>query len=188
MVVIDRVTKHDVPTKAYFGVPLEYLNFNVGSRVLPAQYFNEPNLNFTLKAKHEPGEKFFPNGGFEVYGPSGEKRSYELDQLIVHPYELKQFNYFSKKPTTEVINPDTPKRKRGRPAKLDENKVTKQYVPTGGKRGRPANPNKKVKVYIPTGGKRGRKPLSPEIKAQREQQALLPKGKRGRPKKVVSQD
>jgi hypothetical protein len=193
MIVIERPSRTGIMVKAYFGAELEYLNFTPGMRVLPAAFFDEPNLTFTLKKQHDVGEPFFPDGGFELYGPNGEKRSYDLDQVIVHPFELRQFNYFKKQANipaekkNEVINPDAPKRKRGRPA--NPNKVEKtEYVPTGGKRGRPANPNKaEKKPYVPTGGKRGRKPLPPEVKAQREKaaaaKALMPKSGRGRPKK-----
>lgn len=191
MIVTERTNKGGFEVKVYDSVSAEYLDFSPGVRVLPAQYYNEPNLMFTLKCKHEAGAQFFPNGGFEVYGPNGEKRSFDLDQVIVHPFELGQYKYFTKQPEekrTVVIDPNQPKRGRGRPPKVEgEKQQPKVYIPTGGKRGRPANPDKKPKqAYVSTGGKRGRPSLPPEEKALREAEALKKKALnrgRGRPKK-----
>jgi hypothetical protein len=136
-------------TQIYVDIEPEYLNFIPGIRVLPAPYFSEPSTMFTLKAKHEPGDKHYPNGGYEVYGPSGETRSYCIDQVIVHPWALNQMKFFARQTIpankTQVIDPNAPKRGRGRPA--NPNTVSKaDYVPTGGKRGRKADPNKVAKA------------------------------------------
>ena len=82
------------PFKIYKDVDGKFKNFTDGCRVLPSTYFeNEYTTVFTLKRKYEPGEnKTFKNGGFEVYGPSGEIRNFDLDQVIVHPFELKILN------------------------------------------------------------------------------------------------
>jgi len=179
--------KEFIPEIPIFSdVESEYLNFEKGCRVLPAPFYEEPTLQFELIKRYEPGEKkTFPNGGFEVYGPGNEIRSFDLDQVILHPFELKKFNFFKKSQSEEarekIIDPNKPKGKRGRPAKLDENGnpiPKKEYVPTGGKKGRKPKldefGNKIVTVkkeYVPSGRGRGRKPLSPEEKAKRELEA-----------------
>lgn len=165
MKIIERKWKHseifNVGVKAYDEVDAKYLNFKPGIRVLPAMYFEEPGLEFKLKKRYEPGEKrTFPNGGFEVYGPGGEIRSFDLDQVIVHPYAIGQRKFFAKNLSEEKklkeIDPNAPKRKRGRPSNPNA-EPRPVYVPTGGKRGRPSNPNTQPRpAYVPTGGKRGR--------------------------------
>lgn len=162
------------PRKHFVDVDPKFQQFTKGCRVLPAVYFEEPNINFVLKAQYAPGDKpSFPNGGFEVYGPEGSTYNYELDQVVVHPYHLRLMKYFSKNEN------------------VDKEKVVR--VVGNGKRGRPkVDPSlkKTLPKYVPTGGKRGRKPLDPEVKAAREA-AMLEKrknsnGKRGRPKKQSS--
>lgn len=167
----------------YADVELEYLQFEKGCRVLPAPFYEEPTLQFELIKRYEPGEKkTFPNGGFEVYGPGNEIRSFDLDQVILHPFELKKFNFFKKSQSEEtrekVIDPNRVKGSRGRPKKLDENGqpiIKEAYVPTGGKKGRKPKldefGNRIITVkkeYIPSGKGRGRKALSEEEKAKRE--------------------
>jgi len=154
------------PRKHFIEVESKFNSFSLGCRVLPAPYFEEPNTRFTLKKRYEIGEKkSFPKGGFEVYGPDGGTYNYELDQVIVHPYELKMKNFFSK-----------------------VEKVDKEKVSTGikGKRGRPKmDPSlrKTPTQYVPTGGKRGRKPMDPVLKAAKlAAQANKKTGKRGRPR------
>lgn len=76
-------------------------------------------------------------------------------------------------------------KKRGRPA--NPNAVKKEYVPTGGKRGRPKKvvvEGAEVKPEVPAGGKRSRgRPKSDKTIAK---PAYVPTGKsRGRPKKAV---
>lgn len=162
----------------------EYLNFTPGCRVLAAPFYDEPTLHFELIKRYEPGEKkTFPNGGFEIRGEGCEIRSFELDQVVVHPFALGKTNYFKKSSTTEeakekVIDPNRVKGKKGRPRKLDENGqpiIKEAYVPTGGKKGRKPKldefGNKIVTVkkeYVSSGRGRGRKALSEEEKAKRE--------------------
>ena len=162
------------PRKHFEDVEPKFTEFTKGCRVLPAVYFEEPNIFFTLKARYEPGEKSsFPNGGFEVYGPEGSKYHYELDQVVVHPYQFRMMKYFSKSENTT------------------KDKVIR--VVGNGKRGRPKiDPSlkKTLPTYVPTGGKRGRKPMDPALKAAKEAEMAAKKakgtGKRGRPKKQVS--
>ena len=60
------------------------------TRVLPAPFFYEKRLYFFLVNRWEPGEKQgFPNGGFEVRDEGGALRSYDLDQVIIHPQLIK---------------------------------------------------------------------------------------------------
>lgn len=199
----------------FTDVEAEYLNFKKGVRVLPAPFYNEPTLEFELIKRYEPGEKkSFPKGGFEVYGPGNEIRSFELDQVVIHPFALKKYNYFKSSATPEVkekiIDPNKPKVGRGRPRKLDENGnpiPKKEYIPTGGKKGRKPKldefGNKIITVkkeYIPSGRGRGRKALSEEEKVKRElkkQAQLLERqklieaglisGKRGRPSTLTAE-
>jgi hypothetical protein len=158
------------PRKHYEDVDPKFTNFTDRCRVLPVNYYNEYNTIFTLKARYEPGEnKYFPNGGFEVKHIEGGTYNYELDQVIVHPFELRMINYFSKSQTVvkeKIKDLNAPKGKRGR----------KRINPEGYK-----------ETYTPTGGQRGRKKLDPAVKAAKEAEKLakreLSGGKRGRPKK-----
>ena len=143
-----------VPRKAYVleENEQEYLNFTDGIEVLPAQYYeNDYGIKFYFRKHFEPGEKFYPEGGFECLEENGARRSFHLDALIIHP------NCFKRKAKAEKIRTSTGK--RGRP-KMDPTfkKEVTVYVKTGGKRGRPKmDPTtKKSIVYIKTGGKRGR--------------------------------
>jgi hypothetical protein len=146
MRVIDKPGVFGSVIKSYEDVDVKFKNFAKHVRVLPAPFFEEPHLIFTLKAMHEPGTKFFPNGGFEVYLEGGGTYNYDLDQVIVHPQVLGIKNF----------------------GKLSANKVvsqpTKKYVATGGPRGRkPLDPIEKAKREAEalerkqrSGGKRGR--------------------------------
>jgi hypothetical protein len=165
------VTDNEVfpPRKHFVDVDLKFTNFSPRVRVLPANYFEEPNTLFTLKARYEPGEnKYFPNGGFEVVHSEGGTYNYYLDEVIVHPFELGMHKFFTK----------------------SEN-VVKEKISTGtpGKRGRPKKDGelKTKAVYVPTGGSRGRKPMDPALKAikdaEKAERAKNSNGKRGRPKK-----
>lgn len=158
------------PRKHYVDIDSKFINFTPKCRVLPANYFDEYNTLFTLKARYEPGEnKFFPKGGFEVVHVEGGTYNYELDEVIVHPFHLGMRKFFTKSETVvkeKVVDPNKPKAKRGRPS-------------SGVKKEKP--------VYVPTGGKRGRKPLDPTIKAAKEaakaERQKISGGKKGRPKK-----
>jgi hypothetical protein len=160
MIVVKNKNRYNVEVASYEDIEADLLNFSPGVRVLPAPFYNEPSINFILKRRHEPGEPGFPDGGFSVYGPSGEVRAFDINQVIVHPYAIGKMKFFDVKATAEqkqaTVDPNAPKRKRGRPSNPDVQPKA-PYVPTGGKRGRPANPNKQPKApYVPTGGKRGR--------------------------------
>jgi len=181
--------------KFYEEVDLRFLCFSEGIRVLPAPYFEEPNVQLFLKAVYPPNiHPYFKNGGYEVYDNSGAIFNYDLDQLIVHPYALNLMNYFSDVTEEKKYKVKTTGGKRGRPR--NPNTVAKPaYVPTGNPRGRKrgstvltTNANKAAK-YVPTGGKRGRKPLNELEKAAKLaiQAAKTAKsgGKRGRPAKKV---
>ena len=160
------------PRTHYTDIDSKFTHFTSKCRVLPANYYEDYNTYFTLKARYEPGEnKYFPKGGFEVYHSEGGLYNYELDEVVVHPFEIGMRKYFSKSENVakeKITDPNKPKGKRGRP------KSDTPYVKP---------------VYVPTGGKRGRRPLDPAIKAEREAQLAakqaLPRGKRGRPKKQV---
>jgi hypothetical protein len=130
----------------------EYLNFTEGIEVLPAQYFeNDYGATFYFRKRYEPGERFYPEGGYEIIEENGARRSFDLDALIVHPKHFKR-----KEKAAKIRKTDG---KRGRP-KIDPSlkKINEVYVPTGGKRGRPKKDPTELKsiVYVKTGGKRGR--------------------------------
>jgi hypothetical protein len=180
------------------------------SRVLPAPFFYEKRLFFGLIRRYEPGDKSsFPNGGYEVRDESGAVRSYDLDQVIIHPQVIKHRKTLDKmarraekeakkrdrqwKKASRDAKPKNKTGKRGRPA-LDpavkaarEAEVIARAARSGGKRGRPKSEVSTPKTLkIPTGGKRGRPALSPEaiaVKAQaKEVVRSRSGGKRGRPK------
>ena len=181
-----------------------------GVRVLPAPFFYDKKLYFELKAVYAPGEKkTFPNGGYEVVDVSGGIRSYDLDQVIIHPAVLKHKKMLDKMARKAEKQQRKRERnankiarevkvktgKRGRPAlnpaekALRDQAKAESKVRSGGKRGRPANPNKVVVVKpASTGGRRGRPALSAEAKAAREAakvaQTKRSGGKRGRPKRA----
>ena len=179
------------------------------SRVLPAPFFYEKRLFFYLIRRVEPGGKpGFPNGGFEVRDEGGALRSYDLDQVIIHPQVIKhkktldkmmrraekeqaKRNRELKKRERSARPPKNTTGKRGRPA-LDpavkaarEAEKTARAARSGGKRGRPAGEPKAPKV-LSTGGRRGRPALTPEAIAQRVSARAATRarsgGKRGRPK------
>jgi len=180
------------------------------SRVLPAPFFYEKRLYFGLIKRYEPGEKpSFPNGGFEVRDESGAVRSYDLDQVIIHPQVIKHRKTLDKmarraekeakkrerqwKKAAREAKPKNKTGKRGRPA-LDpavkaarETEMAARSLRSGGKRGRPKSGVSTPKIPKTTGGKRGRPALSPEaIAAKAQAKAVIRSrsgGKRGRPKR-----
>lgn len=196
---------------AYTNVESELLEFIPNCRVLPAPSFYEKRLYFHLIRRWEPGEnRFFPKGGFEVRGPSMEIRSYELDQVIVHPAVImhhKTLDKMKRRAEKEIAKRERRRNKvakqierevggkRGRKPLSPEEKARREELKitastrSNGKRGRPANPNKIPKPPKATSGNgRGRPALSPEAKAAKEQikldRAKISGGKRGRPKKA----
>jgi len=155
------VSEHKIGTfLAYEDVEPELAEPQLRDRVLPAPFFYEKRLFFMLHKRHEPGERFWPNGGYEVRDEGGAIRCFDLDQIILHPAVIKH------KKTLEKMARRAEKlaKKRERQLKRDS-KPQKEKVP-GARRGRPA--------------------LDPEVKAQREAEKLAKAtrsgGRRGRPK------
>ena len=179
-----------------------------GTRVLPAPFFYDKKLYFELWKRYEPGDKpTFPNGGYEVVDVSGGIRSFDLDQVIIHPAVLKHKKMLDKMARRAEKEQKKRERrvkqigrenkvktgKRGRPALSTTEKMVRDNLKeqakarSGGKRGRPKSDTPKA-VSIPkvSSGKRGRPSLSPEALARKvADKAALQKrsgGKRGRPK------
>ena len=180
------------------------------TRVLPAPYFYEKRLFFHLIRRIEPGAKAgFANGGFEVRDEGGALRSFDLDQVIIHPQIIKHKKTLEKmarkaekeakkrerqwKKAARDAKPKNKTGKRGRPA-LDpavkaarEAEVAARSLRSGGRRGRPKSEVSAPKTLRPTGGKRGRPALSPEALAAKAQAKAAVRarsgGKRGRPKR-----
>ena len=182
------------------------------SRVLPAPFFYEKRLFFYLVNRFEPGQKMgFSNGGFEVRDEGGALRSYDLDQVIIHPHVIKHQKTLDKmarkaekerakrerqykKAARDAAKPKNTTGKRGRPA-LDpavkaarEAEMIARSQRSGGKRGRPKSTEvKEVSALKPSGGRRGRPSLTPEARAAKAQAKAVVRarsgGKRGRPKR-----
>ncbi len=161
------------------------------SRVLPAPFFYEKRLFFYLVNRFEPGQKMgFSNGGFEVRDEGGALRSYDLDQVIIHPHVIKHQKTLDKmarkaekerakreRQYKKAAREAKPKHgKRGRPA-LDPAvkaarvaEVIARAERSGGKRGRPKSTEVKVMPALkPSGGRRGRPALTPEALAAKAQ-------------------
>ena len=164
---------------AYDEIDENFLATEKGIRVLPAPFFYDKKLYFELWKRYEPGDKAtFPNGGYEVVDVSGGIRSYDLDQIIIHPQVLQHKKMLDKM----ARRAEKQAKKRERTMK----KIGKENKPKHGRRGRPAidpalkaaRAASKVEASVRSGGKRGR-PKSTEPKA-----VSTPKistGKRGRP-------
>jgi len=177
------------------------------TRVLPAPFFYEKRLFFYLINRFEPGQKMgFSNGGFEVRDEGGALRSYDLDQVIIHPHVIKHQKTLDKmarkaekerakreRQYKKAARAAKPKHgKRGRPA-LDPAikaaraaEVIARSQRSGGKRGRPKSEVSTPKILKPSGGRRGRPALTPEALAAKAQAKAVLRarsgGKRGRPK------
>ena len=177
-------------------------------RVLPAPFFYEKRLFFFLIKRHEPGTKFWPNGGYEVRDEGGAIRCFDLDQIILHPAVIKHKKTLDKmmrraekeqkkreremKRRSKPVKEKVPGTRRGRPAldpAVKEARAVEKAARTqrsGGKRGRPASGTLKVAVPKAPSGKRGRPSLTSEVIAQRVSQRAATRartgGKRGRPK------
>ena len=196
---------------AYDNIEDEFIPTERGIRVLPAPFFYDKKIFLTLHRIYQPGEKqSFPNGGYEVVDMTGGIRSYDLDQLIIHPIVLQHKKMLEKmkrrvEKTQKQIDRELRKRnrevkkqyktgKRGRPALDPEEKAKREITKaesktrSGGKRGRPKSNTPKPITEKTNTGKRGRPVLSEEAKRQRELAKLATKvrsgGKRGRPKKA----
>jgi len=178
------------------------------SRVLPAPFFYEKRLFFYLINRFEPGQKMgFSNGGFEVRDEGGALRSYDLDQVIIHPHVIKHQKTLDKmarkaekerakreRQYKKAAKAAKPKHgKRGRPALDPAVKAARaaemiaRAERSGGKRGRPKSTTPKVvKAPNSVSGRRGRPALTPEALAARAQAKAAVRarsgGKRGRPK------
>ena len=192
---------------AYQDVEPELLGFRPGQRVLPAPFFYESGESFTLIKQHEPGARFYPNGGFEVRDGGGGTRHYDIDQVIVHPATVKHqptLDLMSRREEREaaaaeraVLRGDKVKVKvegarRGRPAidpdvkaARDAEKVLRTQR-SGGRRGRPSSGEPKAQTVKATSGKRGRPALSTaQVAAKvtaRAATRAISGGRRGRPK------
>jgi hypothetical protein len=192
---------------AYQDVEPELLRFRPGQRVLPAPFFYESGESFTLIKQHEPGARFYPNGGFEVRDGGGGTRHYDIDQVIVHPAIVKHqptLDLMSRREEREaaaaeraILRGDKVKVKiegarRGRPAidpavkaARDAAKIERSQR-SGGKRGRPASGIAKPQTVKATSGKRGRPALSTaQVTAKATARAAtraISGGRRGRPK------
>jgi hypothetical protein len=192
---------------AYEDVEPELAEIKFGDRVLPAPFFYEKKLFFWLIKRYEPGEKStFPNGGYEVRDEAMAIRSFDLDQVILHPHVIKHQKTLDKmarraekearkreRKRDKVIKAVSKSGRRGRPATDPAVKAARAAlkveagVRSGGKRGRPKSLDPKtVSVVKAPGGRRGRPALTPEALARKvEDKAALQKrsgGKRGRPK------
>ena len=181
-----------------------------GVRVLPAPFFYDKKLYFELKATYAPGEKpTFPNGGYEVVDMSGGIRSYDLDQVIIHPQVLQHKKMLdkmarraekqakkNKRSSDKIGRENKPKHgKKGRPALDPTVKAHRDQLKadakdrSGGKRGRPKSLVPKQEIVKPVGGgRRGRPALTPEAIAQRVSSKAATRarsgGKRGRPRRL----
>jgi len=192
---------------AYENVEPELLRFRPGQRVLPAPFFYESGESFTLIKQHEPGARFYPNGGFEVRDGGGGTRHYDIDQVIVHPAIVKHqptLDLMSRREEREaaaaeraVLRGDKVKVKveggrRGRPAVDPAVKAAREAEKvlrtqrSGGRRGRPASGEPKAQTVKATSGKRGRPALSTaQVQAKvtaRAATRAVSGGRRGRPK------
>jgi hypothetical protein len=203
MKIIEKLKDGYIPYKVYEDVELQFKNFVKSVRVLPADFFHEPNEYLTLKAMYSPGEKkTFPNGGFEVYyGDGGHIRNYDLDQVIVHPYVLgiRSFGNTEDNTNIKIVKKENtiPGKKGRKPlsveekAKREQEKAVKSSK-SNGKKGRPSKytPEEKADrlalVESKKGGKRGRpSKYTPEEKAVRLAKVEASKGgKRGKPKRI----
>ena len=133
----------------------QFLDFKPGIDVLPAAHYESDTAgNFYFVKEHEPGEKYWPEGGYECVDDYGMKRAFFLDALIVHPRTFK-----GKTKAKVEVDEYKPKGRRGRPP-MDPSlkKTVAEYKPTGGFRGRPRkDPGElKSKLYVKTGKPRGR--------------------------------
>jgi len=192
---------------AYEDIEPELMRYRPGQRVLPAPFFYETGDTYTLIAQHEPGTKFYPNGGFEVRDSGGGSRHYDLDQVIVHPASCKHqptLDLMTRREEREaaaaeraVLRGDKVKVKvegarRGRPAIDPAVKAAREVEKvarakrSGGKRGRPASGIAKPQTVKATSGKRGRPALSTaQVQAKVNAKAAtraISGGRRGRPK------
>ena len=196
----------------YDEIEEQFLPREKGMRVLPAPFFYDKKLYFELYKHYAPGEKkTFPDGGYEVVDVSGGIRSYDLDQVIIHPQVLQHKKMLdkmarkaekqSKKKTQTLKKLDREGKvkhgRKGRPALDPTVKAHREQlkldakVRSGGKRGRPSldaatREERVISHKSPSNGKRGRPSLNTaELEKRAKQDAsrrARSGGKRGRPK------
>ena len=194
---------------AYEDVEPELAEIKFGDRVLPAPFFYEKKLFFWLIKRYEPGEKTtFPNGGYEVRDEAMAIRSFDLDQVILHPHVIKHQKTLDKmarraekearkreRKRDKIQKAVTKGGRRGRPAidpALQAARAALKVeagVRSGGKRGRPKSTEPKtVSTLKVSSGRRGRPSLTPEALAKRVADKVATQkrsgGKRGRPKQA----
>lgn len=195
---------------AYDEVEPEFVPTEKGIRVLPAPFFYDKKLYFELWKRYEPGDKkTFPKGGYEVVDVSGGIRSYELDQVIIHPAILKHKKMLDKmarraeknakqreRSMKKIARENKPKHgRKGRPALDPAVKAHRDRIKaeakdrSGGKRGRPKSLAPKLMDPKPVGGgRRGRPSLTPEARAQKASAVAATRarsgGRRGRPRRA----
>lgn len=189
--------------KRYADIEPELSSPKPYDRVLPAPYFYESRMFFSLIKQREAGEPGWPRGGYEVRDDSGASRCFDLDQVILHPSVIKHkktlrmMNRSDEREAAAVARGAKPKKekveggRRGRPALDPAVKAAREAEKlargerSGGKRGRPAS-GVTPKTPKATSGKRGRPSLTSEMISSRAAQKALVKartgGRRGRPK------
>jgi hypothetical protein len=175
MKVTEKLKDNYIPYKVYEDIDPKFKNFVKFVRVLPADYFDNPDEHLTLKGMYIPGDKkSFPNGGFEVYHDNGTIYNYDLDQVIVHPYVLgiKKFGQKSeeKEKVFKIVENKEPG-KKGRKPLSDDERVKREQ--------------EKIERKSKSSGKKGRpSKYTPEQREAKLAQTNAKKGgKRGRPKK-----
>ncbi len=145
--------------KRYADIFPELANPQPRDRVLPAPYFYETRMFFSLIKQREPGEPGWPRGGYEVRDEGGASRCFDLDQVILHPSVIKH------RRTLNMMNRSDEKAERKRVNDLERGLKPKKEKVEGTRRGRPA--------------------LDPEVKAARELEKVARAersgGRRGRP-------
>lgn len=201
MDIIEKPASMETMRKAYVLTDEEQhlLEFKNGEEVIPAENYDiAQSIRYFYVKSHEPGSKHWKEGGYECIDSTGAKRAFHLDALIRHPEIANGGKRITQtrrrgRPKMgaviklEPIDPNAPKRGRGRPRKDPSELIVKpDYKPTGGKRGRPRkNPEELiVKQYVPTGGKRGRPRKDPNAPIVTKKEYVPTGRKRGRPRKT----
>lgn len=88
---------------AYINASAQDLNFTVGVRVWPAEFYSSPDTYFEFVRKHEPGTPGWLDGGYSCWeidrensGGFAKSRAFHLDALIVHPSVTEGKNWKKK--------------------------------------------------------------------------------------------
>ena len=178
MLEIQKIEANITPRHIFIGITAEHQNFEKGCRVLSSELMaNSDNTQLFFEKRHEPGEPHWKEGGFECIDEYGARRAFHLDALIVAPNQKPLIMGMSRRgrkpnPNKEqpVIDPNKPKKGRGRPSIAPELRKSQPYIPNGGQRGRKSDPLKKA----------AREQKLEEMAELREKGLL----RRGRPKKT----